>query len=144
MNRRRANNGTRRRSCGGGCKRSMAIGVAMSACGFTFGRGGGSSSARAEPGEWELLFREVLTTTKPGKLNWADPVHEAINGLAGLSGKGTSCGQRRNLFQGLCSFRGHPREGIRTRGSQILFRRRREHCPERRSRRGNIGRYWGY
>jgi eukaryotic-like serine/threonine-protein kinase len=39
-----------------------------------------------ELGEWEALFREVLTMTKPGKLNYADPVLAAINGLARVSG----------------------------------------------------------
>ncbi len=37
-------------------------------------------------GEWESLFREVLTTTKPGKLDYADPVNIALNGLARFSG----------------------------------------------------------
>jgi serine/threonine protein kinase len=35
--------------------------------------------------EWESVCREVLATTKPGKLKWDDPVLSALNGLARCS-----------------------------------------------------------
>jgi tetratricopeptide (TPR) repeat protein len=39
----------------------------------------------ADLGEWEAVFREVLATTKPGKLDGRDPVLQAIDGLGRCS-----------------------------------------------------------